>query len=90
MSVFRCGSVGPNFQPNLLLEPLFYLRGGKKGEMVKIPLLLDEGDVRRRRPLAWFCLLVDCRTQQTFRVFLTRIFNIISSKPIFGCDRVLA
>jgi len=88
MSVFRCGSVGPNFQPNLLLEPPH--GGGKKGEMVKIPLLLDEGDVRRRRPLAWFCLLVDCRTQQTFRVFLTRIFNIISSKPILGCDRVLA
>jgi len=64
--------------------------GGKKGKMVNIPLLLDEGDVKRRRLLAWICLLVDCRTQQTYRVFLTRILNIISSKPIFGCDRVLA
>jgi len=35
--------------------------------------------------------LVDCRAQQTFRVFLTiRIFNIIPPKPIIGRGRVFA
>jgi len=85
MSVFRCGSVGPNFQPNLLSERAFFLQKifllkwacGKKGKMVNIPLLLNVGDFGKvATPPVWICLLVDCRTQQTFRVFLTRILNI--------------
>ena len=36
------------------------------------------------------CSMVDCTTQQTFRVFLTRIFNLISSELIDSCDRVFA
>jgi len=36
------------------------------------------------------CLLVDCRAQQTFRVSLTRILNILPSEPIIGCDWGLA
>ena len=94
MSVFRYGSVGPNFQPNLLSEQTESRLNevcGKKGKMVNIPLLLKLGRFEgwRHRALE-FCLLVDCRTQQTFRVFLTRIFNILPSEPILGCDRVLA
>jgi len=96
MSVFRYGSVGPNFQPNLLSERalmvIYFIvwACGKKGKMVNIPLLLEAGDLRWRHQPHRICLLVDCRTQQTFRVFLTRISNIISSEPIIGCDRVLA
>ena len=72
MSVFRYGSVGPNFQPNLLSEraaewALF--RGslsyacGKKGKMVNIPLLLKLGDFRwRHRIGSVFWLIVELNT----------------------------
>ena len=97
MSVFRYGSVGPNFQPNLLSERALKAdlfpscwACGKKGKMVNIPLLLEAGDLRWRHQPHRICLLVDCRTQQTFRVFLTRILNIVSPEPIIGCGRVLA
>ena len=63
-----------------------------KGKMVNIPLLFDL-EVQGGDTVIFFMnhSLVDCRAQQTFRVFLTiRIFNIIPSKPIIGRERVFA
>jgi len=38
----------------------------------------------------WFFSLVDRKTQQIFRIFLTRLLNIYTSKQIICCDSSLA
>jgi len=42
--------------------------------LVNIPILSNEFDLRRRlRFFIWIYPLVNCKTQQIFRIFLTRI-----------------
>ena len=98
MSVFRYGLVGPNFQPNLLSEraavPSSWgnspMPVERKGNWLIFQYSSMRAMLRWRHRIARICLLVDCRTQCTFRVLLTRILNILSPEPIIGCGRVLA
>jgi len=86
MSVFRFGLVGPNCNSKLIMSfcyCLMYLSGyvgdegdDKKGKMVNIPLLFPLEFFRWRHRLLLYSL-VNCRTQQTFRVFLTNGFSIL-------------
>lgn len=83
MSVFRYGLVGPNFQPNLLSERAsIYFCGPveRKGKWLIFHYSSMRAIVRWRHSEIWICLLVDCRTQQTFRVFLTKDFKSYITK----------
>jgi len=91
ISVFRFGLVGPKFELNLFLKQ--NLSHGRfverKGKWLIFHYFPYEKDLRRRLRFR-ICPLFDCRTQQIYRIFLTWIFNIRSSKQIICCDRDLA
>ena len=73
MSLFRFGLVGPNCKFNLF-EWVLGKRTTRKGNWLIFQyffsrVFVNDGDIN----LIYF--MVDCRTQQTFRVFLTKDFK---------------